>query len=107
MIDGRIEKRSVRIAGHRTSVSLEPAFWAALKAVAERRGMSVNRLIEAIDRDRATAPHPGNLSSAIRVFVLAQVQEAAPPAAAAASGPAAGPEAEAGGGAAPPQGPIR
>jgi predicted DNA-binding ribbon-helix-helix protein len=79
-VDGRIEKRSVRIAGHRTSVSLEPAFWAALKAAAARRGLSLNRLIEAIDRERTAAPHPGNLSSAVRVFVLAEVQGAAPPA---------------------------
>ena len=58
-------KRSVVIAGHRTSVSLEPAFWRALQAIAARRGVSVNRLVEEIDARRA-----GNLSSALRVFVL-------------------------------------
>ena len=60
-----VEKRSVLVAGHRTSVSLEPEFWDALKAIAERRNTSLNRLIAEIDAERS-----GNLSSAIRVFVL-------------------------------------
>ena len=62
---GRIGKRSVMIAGHPTSVSLEDAFWEALAEIARERGMSVNRLVAEIDRERAA-----NLSSAIRVFVL-------------------------------------
>ena len=61
----RLRKRSVRIAGHSTSVSLEEAFWDALKGIARARGVSLNRLITEIDRERG-----GNLSSAIRVFVL-------------------------------------
>lgn len=60
-----VRKRSVTLAGHRTSVSLEEPFWAALGDIARRRGVSVNRLIAEIDRDRE-----GNLSSALRVFVL-------------------------------------
>jgi predicted DNA-binding ribbon-helix-helix protein len=60
-----MRKRSVVIAGHRTSVSLETAFWSGLKEIAEHRGISVNRLVETIDAARGT-----NLSSAIRVFVL-------------------------------------
>ncbi|CAA7620464.1 ribbon-helix-helix domain-containing protein [Magnetospirillum sp. UT-4] len=64
-----IRKRSITIAGHATSVSLEEAFWEELKGVAEARGTSLNRLIEDIDRSRR-----GNLSSAIRVFVLAQLR---------------------------------
>lgn len=60
-----IKKRSVTVAGHRTSVSLESAFWDALAEIARARGLSINRLIADIDRERA-----GNLSSAIRVFVL-------------------------------------
>ncbi|HYH20605.1 MAG TPA: ribbon-helix-helix domain-containing protein [Azospirillum sp.] len=60
-----MKKRSVLIAGHPTSVSLEEEFWDALKEVAAARRLSVNALIEAIDAERA-----GNLSSAIRVFVL-------------------------------------
>ena len=61
----RIRKRSVLIAGHATSVSLEDAFWRQLKIIARARGLSLNRLIGEIDRRRR-----GNLSSAIRVFVL-------------------------------------
>lgn len=60
-----MKKRSVMIAGHPTSISLEEEFWEALKGVAQTRGLSVNALIEDIDRTRA-----GNLSSAIRVHVL-------------------------------------
>jgi predicted DNA-binding ribbon-helix-helix protein len=65
-----MRKRSVVIAGHRTSVSLESAFWFGLKEIADRRGMSVNRLVETIDSARAT-----NLSSAIRVFVLKSLRD--------------------------------
>jgi predicted DNA-binding ribbon-helix-helix protein len=63
--DDTMRKRSVVIAGHRTSVSLETGFWAALREIADIRCVSVNRLVESIDTARAT-----NLSSAIRVFVL-------------------------------------
>lgn len=62
---GRIRKHSLEIAGHRTSVSLEDAFWEAFTEMARARGVSVNRLAAEVDRAR-----PGNLSSAIRVFVL-------------------------------------
>lgn len=62
-----IRKRSVVIAGHRTSISVETAFWRQLLKTAEARGVSANRLITEIDRDRQ-----GNLSSAIRLFVLAE-----------------------------------
>ena len=64
-----MKKRSVLIAGHPTSVSLEEEFWDALKAEAAARGVSVNALIEEIDAGRT-----GNLSSAIRVFVLGALQ---------------------------------
>lgn len=60
-----IKKRSVDIAGHRTSVSLEAPFWDALADIAARRDLSVNQLIAEIDKERE-----GNLSSALRVFVL-------------------------------------
>ena len=66
----RITKRSVMVAGHRTSVSLEDAFWAALAASAAREGKSINALIGEIDGGRA-----GNLSSAIRVYVLSRAKE--------------------------------
>ncbi len=61
----KIKKRSVTVAGHRTSVSLEAEFWQALTEIARARGRSINQLIAEIDRTRT-----GNLSSAIRVFVL-------------------------------------
>jgi len=67
---GAISKRSVRIAGHSTSLSLEAEFWAALRAVARQRGISLNRLIGSIDTGRR-----GNLSSALRVFVLRCYQQ--------------------------------
>ena len=68
-IAATITKRSVTVAGHRTSVSLEPEFWAALRDIATARNLSVNALITEIDSAR-----PGNLSSAIRVFVLDHVR---------------------------------
>lgn len=63
-------KRSVTIAGHRTSVSLEPIFWDALQQAAEDDGMSLNALIGKIDNER-----PGNLSSAIRVWLFERIYE--------------------------------
>lgn len=68
--DAGIVKRSVAIAGHRTSVSLEAPFWDALKDIAAVRGASVQALVGAIDAGRGGA----NLSSAIRVFVLREVR---------------------------------
>jgi predicted DNA-binding ribbon-helix-helix protein len=58
-------KHSVRIAGHATSVSVETAFWEALCEIAARRHLPVNALLSAIDAARS-----GNLSSAVRLFVL-------------------------------------
>jgi predicted DNA-binding ribbon-helix-helix protein len=60
-----IRKRSVKLAGHSTSLSLEGVFWDALKEVAAGRGLSLNALIEEIDRGRGS-----NLSSAVRVYLL-------------------------------------
>ncbi|WP_227441135.1 ribbon-helix-helix domain-containing protein [Methylobacterium sp. W2] len=64
-------KRSVMIAGHRTSVSLETPFWEALREIAAAREQSVQVLIGEVDEARGAQ----NLSSAIRVFVLASVRE--------------------------------
>jgi predicted DNA-binding ribbon-helix-helix protein len=61
-----VVKRSVVVGGHKTSVSLEDAFWKGLKDIAIRRGMTLSMQIDAIDRSRKT----NNLSSAIRLFVL-------------------------------------
>ena len=65
IVDSAVVKRSVRIAGHATSVTLEAAFWQALCEIAAARQLSVNALVAAIDATRS-----GNLSSAIRLFVL-------------------------------------
>jgi predicted DNA-binding ribbon-helix-helix protein len=59
-------KRSIVIAGHKTSVSLEDAFWRGLKDIADDRGVTLSELVSSIDTDR----QHGNLSSAIRLFVL-------------------------------------
>jgi predicted DNA-binding ribbon-helix-helix protein len=67
----KIVKRSVAIAGHRTSVSLEAPFWDELQGIAKARGVSVQALVAEIDAGRAGQ----NLSSAIRLFVLAAVKE--------------------------------
>ena len=61
-----ISKRSIVIAGHKTSVSLEDNFWDRLKEIAVERGMALGALVAAIDADR----EHGNLSSALRLFVL-------------------------------------
>jgi predicted DNA-binding ribbon-helix-helix protein len=62
----RVVKRSLVIAGHRTSISIEDAFWLRLRRIALERGLSLNRLAATVDASRGAA----NLSSAIRVFVL-------------------------------------
>jgi len=61
-----VVKRSIVIAGHKTSVSLEDAFWKGLKEIASGRDMTLSDLVAAIDSER----QHGNLSSAIRLFVL-------------------------------------
>jgi predicted DNA-binding ribbon-helix-helix protein len=69
-----IQKRSVKIAGHKTSVSLEAEFWDALKAIAAREGVSLSVLVEGIDRARSDDAGTGNLSSALRLHVLAHLR---------------------------------
>ncbi len=61
-----VVKRSIVIAGHKTSVSLEDAFWQGLKDIAASRDMTLSELVATIDTDR----RHGNLSSGIRLFVL-------------------------------------
>lgn len=75
MKDGaRLRKRSVTIAGHRTSVSLEPEFWDALSEIASARGHAVAAVIADIDR---RGGRDTSLSSAIRLFVLAHFRKKA------------------------------
>ena len=61
-----VVKRSIVIAGHKTSVSLEDAFWKGLKEIADARNMTLSDIVASIDSQR----RHGNLSSAIRLFVL-------------------------------------
>ena len=68
-----IRKRSVRLAGHQTSVSVEDAFWDHLVLIARAQERSINALITEIDAKRS-----GNLSSAIRVFVLSHLAQNEP-----------------------------
>ena len=63
-------KRSVMIAGHSTSVSLEPVFWEALKRAAETDQLPISALVARIDVVRIEADEPANLASAIRVWLM-------------------------------------
>jgi len=63
-------KRSVLIAGHQTSISLEPMFWRALEDEARKRGCAINALVAEIDVARLDADQPPNLTSAIRQWLF-------------------------------------
>jgi predicted DNA-binding ribbon-helix-helix protein len=63
-------KRSIMIAGHATSVSLEPVFWEALRTAAEAESLPLNALVARIDAERVQAADPPNLASAIRVWLF-------------------------------------
>jgi predicted DNA-binding ribbon-helix-helix protein len=65
-------KRSVLIAGHQTSISLEPVFWSALEKTARDRGCPLNALVAEIDAARLDTEQPPNLTSAIRQWLFAQ-----------------------------------
>ncbi len=64
-----VVKRSIVIAGHKTSVSLEKAFWSGLKEIARSDNITLSKMVGNIDKHR----HRGNLSSALRLFVLNRV----------------------------------
>ena len=68
-------KRSVTIAGHETSISLEPVFWRALEAAAAARGLPLNALIAEIDALRILVDPPPNLASALRTWLFATINE--------------------------------
>lgn len=63
-------KRSLSIAGHKTSISLEPLFWDMLRAAAAREGLAIAALVARIDAERIKSPTPPGLASAIRVWVV-------------------------------------
>ena len=66
-------KRSVEIAGHKTSISLEPLFWDLLKQAAEREGIPLNALVARIDSERIVADVPPGLAGAIRIWLVANL----------------------------------
>lgn len=70
-----VVKRSIVVAGHKTSVSLEEAFWSGMKEISSARGMTLSELVGEIDSNR----RQGNLSSAIRLFVLDHFRSRAAP----------------------------
>ena len=63
-------KRSIMIAGHSTSISLEPVFWDALRAAAEAAELPLNALVARLDAERVAASEPPNLASYIRVWLF-------------------------------------
>lgn len=65
-------KRSVEIAGHKTSISLEPLFWERLRQAAEQEGVPLNALIARIDAERIQAETPPGLAGAIRLWLAAR-----------------------------------
>ena len=67
MTGGRPQKHSLTLRGHRTSVSLEPEFWEAFRAIAAEKGLAINALAAEIDAERGTET---GLASAIRLYVL-------------------------------------
>ena len=66
-------KRSITIAGHATSISLEPGFWTALEAAATRRSQPLSALVAAIGAVRIESDNPPNLASALRSWLLVEV----------------------------------
>ncbi len=65
-------KRSMTVAGHQTSISLEPLFWERLRVAAEADGMPINALVAQIDVARLESPTPCGLASAIRLWLFAR-----------------------------------
>ena len=63
-------KRSVMIAGHATSISLEPVFWGGLREAADEEGLPLSALVARIDAERVQSATPSNLASAIRVWLF-------------------------------------
>ncbi|BDI59944.1 ribbon-helix-helix domain-containing protein [Qipengyuania nanhaisediminis] len=71
-------KRSVEIAGHKTSISLEPVFWDMLRDAAAREGVPINALVARIDGERIKARTAPGLASAIRVWLVCNMSRLAP-----------------------------
>jgi len=70
-------KRSVEIAGHKTSISLEPLFWDLLREAAHKEAVPLNALVARIDAERIGAEHPTGLAGAVRLWLAAQLRSEA------------------------------
>jgi predicted DNA-binding ribbon-helix-helix protein len=68
-------KRSIEIAGHKTSISLEPLFWDMLKAAAAAEGVPINAIVARIDVERMAADEPPGLAGAIRLWLVARLTD--------------------------------
>lgn len=68
-------KRSLSIAGHSTSISLEPLFWEMLRTAAAAEGIAIAALVARIDAERIKSPTPPGLASAIRVWLVRRMQD--------------------------------
>jgi predicted DNA-binding ribbon-helix-helix protein len=68
-------KRSVEIAGHKTSISLEPLFWDMLRMAAEEEGVPLNALVARVDAERIAGATPPGLAGAIRLWLVARLLE--------------------------------
>ena len=68
-------KRSLAIAGHRTSISLEPLFWDLLREAAEAEGVAMNALVARIDAERIRADEPSGLAGAVRIWLVTRLIE--------------------------------
>jgi predicted DNA-binding ribbon-helix-helix protein len=68
-------KRSVEIAGHKTSISLEPLFWDLLRDAAARDGLSLNTLVARIDEERIASATPCGLAGAVRLWLVSNLPE--------------------------------
>ena len=64
-------KRSIEIAGHKTSISLEPLYWELLKQAARAEALPINALVARIDAERVQAPVPPGLAGAVRIWLVA------------------------------------
>ena len=67
-------KRSVEVAGHRTSISLEPLFWDMLREAAQAEGVPLNALVARIDAERIGAANPPGLAGAVRLWLAARLR---------------------------------
>ena len=72
-------KRSITIAGHATSISLEPVFWSALEAAAIETELPLSALVARIDAERIARPDPPNLASALRVWLFRRATNGSSP----------------------------